>query len=121
MFRLSDMERFQSSWSLYDISASGFIDTVDLLHLMQHLPEPWGFGGEVKATQYQVSTMVTVIRVRECCLMFLCFSYMSPLSKYSLSILSKRFDSASRHCIYHYTHLAVPSFTTMSSSPSPLQ
>jgi Ca2+-binding EF-hand superfamily protein len=56
MFRLSDMERFQSSWSLYDKDACGFIDTVDLLHLMQHLPEPWGFGGEeVKATQYQVS------------------------------------------------------------------
>jgi hypothetical protein len=44
---------------MYDEHATGFIDTLDLLHMMQHMPEPWGFG-ELRATQFQV-------RRRKCC------------------------------------------------------
>jgi len=56
------MERFQATWTLYDDQATGFIDTLALLHLMQHMPEPWGYGDGFKATQFQV---ISHLRVKE--------------------------------------------------------
>ena len=44
----------KQTWMQYDYDACGFIDTLDLLHMMQHMPEPWGFGEAFEATQFQV-------------------------------------------------------------------
>jgi len=58
LFDVADMERFQARWGMYDGHATAFISTLDLLHLMQNMPEPWGFGKEVEATQFQVKQRI---------------------------------------------------------------
>jgi len=63
IFKPSDMEKFQLTWSHYDEDGTAFIDCTNLMHMVQHMPEPWGFGKDSKANRHDVRERIESLKL----------------------------------------------------------
>mmetsp|Transcript_37153 Transcript_37153/g.83235 ORF Transcript_37153/g.83235 Transcript_37153/m.83235 type:complete len:774 (-) Transcript_37153:345-2666(-) len=58
LFSQEAMEVFRQTWMKYDEDATCFIETTVLLAMVQALPEPWGFGYDVVASEKQLKKRI---------------------------------------------------------------
>ena len=63
LIKSADFEAFQALWLNYDPAGSGFIPTPNLMDLVQHFEEPWGFGADVVANHGQLRRRVWALNI----------------------------------------------------------